>query len=112
MDKIENYRSIITSILEKYAKITPVNLPDVENELIMDTLRDSYQLVRVGFENRSRVHYCVFHFDIRNGKIWVQQDITDIPVAQLLLDAGVPKEDLVLGFHAPYMRGISGFATA
>ena len=112
MDKIENYRSIITQILEKYAKITPVNLPDVENELIMDTLRDSYQLVRVGFENSRRVHYCVFHFDIRNGKIWVQQDITDIPVAQLLLDAGVLKEDLVLGFHAPYMRGISGFATA
>lgn len=112
MDKIENYRSIITSILEKYAKIMPVNLIEVENELIMDTVRDSYQLVRVGFENRRRVHYCVFHFDIRNGKIWVQQDVTDIPVAQLLLDAGVPKEDLVLGFHAPYMREISGFAVA
>jgi XisI protein len=104
MDKIENYRNIITNILEKYAKITPVNLPDVENEIIVDTLRDSYQLVRVD--------YCVFHFDIRNDKIWVQHDITDIPVAQLLLDAGVPKEDLVLGFHAPYMREISGFAMA
>jgi XisI protein len=112
MDKLENYRSIITSILEKYEKIMPFNLTEVENELIMDTVRDSYQLVRVGFENRSRIHYCVFHFDIRNDKIWVQHDITDIPVAQLLLDAGVPKEDLVLGFHAPYMREISGFAVA
>ena len=67
---------------------------------------------RVGFEDRQRVHYCVFHFDIKNEKIWIQHDATDIPVAQLVLDAGVPKEDLVLAFHPPYRRALSGFAIA
>ena len=112
MDKLEHYRQIIKQILDKYVNIVPVNLPDVENELICDEKQDRYQLMRIGFENNKRVHYCVFHFDIKNGKIWIQQDTTDIPVAQLLLDADVPKEDIVLAFHAPYRRELSGYAVA
>jgi hypothetical protein len=50
--------------------------------------------------------------DIKDGKIWVQQDTTDVPIVQRLLDAGVPKSDIVLGFHAPYKRALAGFATA
>ena len=112
MDKLEHYRQIIKQILDKYVNIVPVNLPDVENELICDEKHDRYQLMRIGFENNKQVHYCVFHFDIKNGKIWIQQDATDIPVAQLLLDADVPKEDIVLAFHAPYRRELSGYAVA
>lgn len=104
MDKLTNYRQIVRDILEKYAKIKPVHLEEVENELIFDTQNDRYQLLRIGFEDRRRVHYCVFHFDIKDQKIWVQHDSTDIPVTQLLIDAGVPKKDIVLGFHAPYRR--------
>ncbi|MCU0348900.1 MAG: XisI protein, partial [Saprospiraceae bacterium] len=59
-----------------------------------------------------RVYYIVFQMDIKDGKIWVQQDTTDVPIVQRLLDAGVPKSDIVLGFHAPYKRALAGFATA
>ena len=112
MDKLNNFRRIIKDILNEYVHIVPANLPDVENELICDEINDRYQLMRVGFENDVRVHYCVFHFDIKNDKIWLQHDATDIPVAQLILNAGIPKEDLVLAFHPPYRRELSGFAVA
>jgi hypothetical protein len=112
MDKLTKYRQLILAILNKYVKIQLANSPEIENELIIDEKGDHYQLIRLGFENLRRVHYCVFHFDIKNDKIWIQQDSTDIPVAQLLLDEGVPKEDIVLAFHAPYRRELSGFAVA
>jgi hypothetical protein len=110
MDKLTYYRKVIKGILAKYKNIRLANSPEIENETIVDETGDHYQLIRLGFEERKRVHYCVFHFDIKNDKIWIQQDTTDIPVAQLLLDAGIPKEDIVLAFHAPYRRELSGFA--
>ncbi len=112
MDKLTTYRQLIRSILDKYVNIRLANSPDIENELVIDEKLDHYQLIRLGFEGNRRVYYCVFHFDIKNEKIWIQQDTTDIPVAQLLLDAGIPKEDIVLAFHAPYRRELSGFAVA
>ena len=112
MEKINQYRQLIQSLLSENAKVKPANLPDVENQLIFDEKRDHYQLMRVGFEGNRRVYYCVFQLDIKDGKIWVQQDATDSPIAQKLLDAGVPPSDIVLGFHAPYKRGMSGLAVA
>lgn len=50
--------------------------------------------------------------DIKDGKIWIQEDVTDVPIAQRLPDAEVRKSDIVLGFHAPYKRALAGFAAA
>jgi len=54
----------------------------------------------------------VIHLDIINGKIWIQHDSTDWPVADALLEAGVPKEDIVLGFHPAEVRQYTDFAVA
>jgi XisI protein len=112
MDKITKYRDIIRGLLEESSGIKPANLPEVENQLLFDEKRDRYQLLRLGFENRRRVYYCVFHLELKNGKIWVQEDATDAPIVYRLEAAGVPKEDIVLGFHAPYKRTIAGYASA
>ena len=34
------------------------------------------------------------------------------PVTEELIQAGVPKEDIVLGFHEPEIRPYTGFAVA
>lgn len=112
MDKLNQYKTTIKAILNEYKNIVPAHLPEVENELIIDEVGDHYQLMRIGFEDRRRVYYSVFHFDIINNKIYIQQDTTDIPVAQLLLDAGISKEDIVLAFHAPYKRAMTGMAVS
>ncbi|WP_422387058.1 element excision factor XisI family protein [Anabaena sphaerica] len=51
------------------------------------------------------------HIDIKNGKIWIQHDGTEVGIATLLLIKGVPKQDIVLAFHAPEMREFTEFAT-
>jgi XisI protein len=78
--------------------------------LLTETLRERYQLMDIGWSNNRRVYDCDLHLDIINGKIWVQQNMTELQIGQALMDKGVAKEDIVLGFQAPYAREYSGFA--
>lgn len=58
----------------------------------------------------SRYYGCFLHIDIpSDGKIWIQHDGTDLNVAEQLLEAGVAKEEIVLGFQPPAVRGVLGF---
>jgi len=47
--------------------------------------------------------------DIKDGKIWLQQNTTDIDVGQELIEMGIPQEDIVLGLHPPYKRPYTGY---
>jgi hypothetical protein len=42
--------------------------------------------------------------------IWIQCDDTQEGIANDLLEAGIPKEDIVLGFRHPKVRPYTGFA--
>lgn len=114
MDKIDQYRSIIKNILTEYASTRiPVNNPDPGYQLIFDAEHDTYMLYRTGWkEELKRIHFCVFHLDIRNNKIYVQEDATDFDLVGELESNGIPKEDIVLAFQAPYKRPYSGYAVA
>jgi hypothetical protein len=46
MDKLANYRLYIQTLLERHSHFKTQD--DVENELIFDTVRDRYQLMRIG----------------------------------------------------------------
>ena len=50
--------------------------------------------------------------DIINEKIWIQQNNTEAKIVDELLERGVLREDIVLGFQHPQTRAISGFAVA
>ncbi|MFB2736860.1 XisI protein [Umezakia ovalisporum] len=75
-------------------------------------LQDStpLQLMYVGWKNRKRQHGCVLHLDIKDHKIWIQHDGTEIGMADELVKLGVPKSDIVLAFHEPLVRQYTGFA--
>jgi hypothetical protein len=57
-----------------------------------------------------RVHGSLIHVDIINDKLWIQRDGTEYGVANEFVDAGVPKDHIVLGFRSPEMRKITEFA--
>jgi hypothetical protein len=111
MDKLEHYRSCIQTLLEKQGQSKPRN-EDVENELIFDSNRDHYQLIRVGWKGLERIYYTVLHFDIKGGKIWLQHNATDIDVGQELIEMGIAREDIVLGLHPPYKRPYTNYGVA
>ena len=109
MEKIEQYRGYIQNLLIEYAQGSPSD-EEVETQLIFDQERDHYQVVYTGWKNRHPMYGCVLHLDIKNGKIWIQQNGTEIGIADELVKLGVPKEDIVLAFHEPLMRQYIGFA--
>ncbi len=109
MDKLTLYRSYIQEILRDRAYL-PLGDTEVEAQTIFDTRNDHYQLVHTGWQDDNRLYGCVVHVDIKNGRFWIQYDGTEVGIANDLVDKGVPKEDIVLAFHAPYKRPYTDFA--
>lgn len=109
MEKIKKYRQIIQDILLEHASYKSIN-EDVEPQIVFDRERNHYQLIHVGWSNDKRVYGCVIHLDIKDRKIWIQHDGTEGGVASELVDQGVPKQDIVLGFHSAFKRQFTEFA--
>jgi hypothetical protein len=109
MDRIDRYRQIVGHLIEEYARYKPSH-GEIETEAVVDRQGGHYELLHVGWDGQRRVHGSVVHIDIRDGKIWVQYDGTSRPVAEELVAAGIPREDIVLGFHPVEVRKHTDFA--
>jgi hypothetical protein len=109
MDTVEQYRQFIKQILTEHAHIAP-NTDTVRPELIFDSERDHYQLAYVGWQGDKRIFGPVMHFDIQDGKIWVQYNGTEEAIAERLMEMGVPASDIVLGFHSSFKRQFTPYA--
>jgi XisI protein len=109
MDKTESYRMILKRIIEDYASYKPSN-GQIDTEAIVDPDHDHYEVMHVGWDGQRRVHGSVIHLDLINGKVWIQYDGTNRPIAEELMAAGVPREDIVLGFHPADVRRLTSFA--
>lgn len=111
MDKLAKYREYIKTLLTLYTS-NDISNNNVEVQLILDTERDHYQWMNVGWQDFNRIYRCVMHFDIKDGKIWLQQNLTDQNPAEELVGMGVPREDIVLGLQAPYKRQFTDYGVA
>lgn len=111
MDSATHDRELVEEILSEYAR-DPYAHGEVGFELVFDCTRDRYLLMLVGFEEAKRVHGCLIHVDIVNGKFWIQRDGTEYGVARELLDRGVPSGRIVLAFQSPEIRKLTDFAIA
>ena len=110
--KIEKYETIITGILKEYADSFNSSQTSIEAKLVFDYERHSFQVLNVGWRNREYFFYVVFHLDIQNNKVWLNENRTDILMAQMLVEQGIPKSDIVLGLQPPETRVLSGYAVA
>ncbi|MCB1194068.1 MAG: XisI protein [Leptospiraceae bacterium] len=112
MDKLESFREIIIETLNNYGKVQPKDLPDVSVQISTDKVNDHYHLHYVGWDKMKRIYTCVFHLDIIKDKIWLQVNNSNYDIALELVERGIPKSDIVLGFQAPYKRQYTEFAVA
>ncbi|MDB9516168.1 XisI protein [Roseofilum reptotaenium CS-1145] len=111
MDKIETYRQIVQEILLCHSQVQPI-FGEVEIGVVFDLERDRYQVVRTGWMNKRRVYGALIHIDIKDGKIWIEYDGTEVGVANELTERGIRKDRIVLAYHAPSMRPYNGFAVS
>ena len=97
MDTRDSLNANVESVLIGYTKI-PYSHGDFQSEAIFDRTRDRYVLMNVGWDDRTRVHGCLIHIDIIDGKLWIQRDGTEHGITKELLEAGIPKDRIVLAF--------------
>jgi len=103
-----NYRELVQKILKtRTGNYSP---RDTETHLIFYQERDRYQVLHICWQDMTRVFGCIIYIEIKDGKIWIERDGTEIGVANELVEAGVPKTDIVLAFYAPYRRQYTEFA--
>lgn len=110
MDKLERYRKSIKTILFEYADY--LKNSDIDVQLIVDNENDHYLLLDVGWQKSRRVHSCALHFDIIDGKIWLQENNTELEIDRDLEEMGISKKEIVVGFHHPSMREYSDYAVS
>jgi hypothetical protein len=111
MEDLDTYRRIIRDLIREYAQYQPA-YGDVQVETIFDEANDHYELMYSGWKQPYRIHGSVIHIDIRDEKVWIQYDGTEDGVADRLVEAGIPKDRIVLAFKPPEIRPHTGFAAA
>ena len=98
MDKLNKYRQIVRQFLEDFV------VGDAEGKLIFDTERDRFLVMHVDWRNERRIYGCAIHLDLIDGKVWIQNNSTEIYVDRELVERGISSEDIVLGFRSPSIR--------
>ena len=109
MEKIAKYRQIVRELLIAHST---TNEPNIECQLIFDTEHDHYQILDIGWQELTRIYACYIHLDIKDGKIWIQHNMTEADLGQVLVEKGVPASDIVLGLHPPYKRPYTNYGVA
>ena len=112
MDEVATSQQIIMNLLKPYEQLQYAN-GEIRNKAIFERESERYLIMSDGWENTGRrIHGCLIDLEIINGKIWVQRDVTEYGIACELIEAGIPKERIVLGFKEPKVRPYTGFAVA
>lgn len=110
--RIKKHRDAIVSVMQEYAEERKNSVNGSQYELIADDVHQRYQLVLLGWHEKHRIYHVIFHVDIINGKIWVQEDNTEDAIANLLLEKGLTKKEIVIGYFSEFHRAHGEFAVA
>jgi len=111
MEKLNDYRGIARKIiLDLGARKNKVESP-IRYQVVTDDETGNYLLVRNGWKGSTRFYNTLVHIEVRkDATVWLHQDNTDLIIADMLLEAGIPSKNIVLGFHSPAMRPDTEFA--
>lgn len=102
--KIEHYKKCVRDLLLPYESL---HTDRSQVELIFDDKRMRYMVVRVGWAARKRLHLCLVHIDICDGKIIIQCNNTEDLIISELEEMGVPRQDISSGFLPPEVRDLA-----
>lgn len=107
MEKLK-YQAAIEKILKSFSEM--VVRQGTEVEIICDREGGHYLVILLGWNDQLRVYGSLIHIDLKDDKIWIQQDRTDTGIAQELVEAGVPKNEIVLAFKSAFTRKFTDYA--
>jgi hypothetical protein len=111
MDRAREYAAIIRRVIEHYAQFKPA-YGDIEIELVLVDSIGHYAMIYKGWDGCERVHEIMIHVDLVGDKVWIEYDGIEHGIADDFVEAGIPREQIVLAFHSPGVREHTGFAVA
>ena len=109
MDKLLKYQQIICEILDEYSKIQGIPA-EIKSHTLFDKEAHHYQLLSMGWFRQEYTYNVAMHIDIIEEKIWIQQNNTDANIAKELIESGIAKEDIFLGYMLPSRRQFAATA--
>lgn len=108
---LKQWRHTLEKILQRYANI-PDRYANTRRFIVVSRELNHFMLVKEGWEGKQRFHGLVIHAEIRDSKIWIHYDGIEDGITEELVEAGVPKDSIVLAFHPPHVRPHTGYAVA
>ena len=116
MDIKINYQKIVCELFKEYelylSRANGIHNQTIEPETIFDLQNNHFQLLLRGWKGYQQIFRIAFHIDIIENKVWIQQNNTEFRIADELIEKGIPKTDIVLGFISPKERAYTDFAVA
>ncbi len=115
MDNNLIYQKAIQTLLSEYQiYLSGANQQEKDDriKIVADTQNHHYQLLIAGWKADKYRFKVLFHLDIIDDKIWLQQNDTEFAIADELVEKGISRADIVLGFLPQHHRVHSGFAAA
>ena len=109
METLNEYRRIIRDLIREYAQYQP-SVGDVRVESVCDEQAGHYAVVHSGWVGPQHIDGMILHIDIRDGKVGIEHNGTEGPIGSMLVEAGIPRDKIVLGFKPPDIRPHTGFA--
>ena len=79
---------------------------------VCDRGRDRYTIQQLIRPHGLQVAHTLVHLEIRDNKIYIEADATEEGIGRDLLDAGIPKSQIVLAFYPPDIREMGEFAVS
>ena len=105
MEKLKKYQQIIQQELQRFTKIKAANMPNVENQLVVNEDRTQFIILSIGWHKAEYIHDWMFHIQIKDDNtdvsVWIHEDTTDFNIAAILKRSGISAENIVLGFVRP-----------
>ncbi len=99
--EIAFYQQCIKTLLSEYE---PLQSEGSHVEVICDDERMRYLALWVGWWKSKRIHQCAIHIDICDDLIVIQCNDTEDLIATELVEMGIPREKIRLGFLPPEVQ--------
>jgi hypothetical protein len=112
MDRVTAARAALEALVRRVGgDMQRSRTREVETLVVTDPEHGLYAVLRYGWQpgTGARVANTPFLARIKDGKVWVEAENTDLELVDELVRAGVPKEDIVLAFHPPELRYEAGY---
>jgi XisI protein len=101
------YRNVILEVLgeivERLQNFTSEESSkrSIRTVSVFDEAHNQYQILEMGWnESGHRVFQPIIHLELLDGKIWIQENVTDVDLVKELLEWEVETSDIVLGMHS------------